>query len=100
MDERTAWAAASLKVASDTMTIDVMTATFGLDPSDVHLKGTPYSHRNPRSKLWTYNVWIRGSGLGSDAPFLDHIDMLLGDIAPRREQLETLRPSEARIPRL
>src|SRR2546423_5612051 len=90
MDDRTAWTAASLKVASDTMTIDDMTATLGLDPSDVHLKGAPYSHRNPRSKLRTYNVWIRDSGLGSDAPFLDHIDMLLDDIAPRREQLETL----------
>jgi hypothetical protein len=95
MDERTAWAAASLKIASDTMTIDDLTATLSLDPSDVYLKGTPYkgtpyTRRNPRSKLRTYNVWIRDSGLGSDAPFLDHIDMLLEDIAPCREQLETL----------
>src|SRR5207248_1391351 len=65
-------------------------AVLQLTPDRFWIKGSPYSPRNPESRLRTNNVWVRTSGLASEEPFLDHIAELLADVEPRRRELEQL----------
>jgi len=89
-DARDTWAAASLRVISETMEVETIAAVLGLKPDDSWQKGTPSSARNPQSALRTHNGWVRTSGLDSDEPLLSHLDALFAELEPRADQLEQL----------
>lgn len=84
------WVTASLRIISEIMTIEEITTTLHLMPSDVRVKGTLISRHNPSRKVWKYNCWILASELTQDKTFAEHCDALLEKIEPSRQQLYAL----------
>jgi len=86
LDQRP-WAAAALVALSDTLDVEMMSATLGLEPNRTWRKGTRMSAGNPRSAIRTHSGCVWTSELDSTAPFLDHVDAVIEEMEPYREHL-------------
>ncbi len=84
------WAAASLRIASETVTIEEISAVLKRVPSQSWTQGMPSRVSDPGATMRTRNVWILESELDSEEPFVEHLVTLLLDVESRRSQLRWL----------
>ena len=81
MDEHDGkWATATLRVASQTKTVEDITHTVGIAPTSVRRQGEPVTYRHPNAPLRSEPIWLLESGLGESEPLERHIGRLLDHV--------------------
>jgi hypothetical protein len=81
---------ASLRISSKTLTAADITTTLGIEPTRQHEKGTPFSSRNPRSRLREASSWLLESDLSRSEPLEAHLEKLATLIEEKISQLKYL----------
>lgn len=84
------WAAATLRIFSETLEVEQITALVGLKPTRFYLKGDPLSARS--SQLRRTNAWLLMSGVAEDQGVDVHLVCLLDLIEPKADMLRSLCP--------
>ncbi|HEY1180333.1 MAG TPA: DUF4279 domain-containing protein [Phytomonospora sp.] len=86
----TKWSAGAIRIASRTVNADEISERLGLVPDEQYERGSLTNPRNPSSPRYDSNLWIRKSGLGSDADLVEHVVALVRLAGGRRDQLRLL----------
>jgi Domain of unknown function (DUF4279) len=71
------WSVASLRISSSVVGSAKISSILGIEPTIAYEKGTPLSHRNPKSKLREQTIWLLESGLDSSVSLERHIEHLV-----------------------
>jgi Domain of unknown function (DUF4279) len=85
-----AWSRAALRVMSEILDPDEVTARVGIDPTEAHARGTPKSRRDPRSARRRSSIWLLESGLPRTASLREHLDSLSRSIRPHLRKFTSL----------
>ncbi|MFC7219687.1 DUF4279 domain-containing protein [Streptomyces polyrhachis] len=89
----TKWSAGSLRIVSQTITVDEISAVLGIEPDDYFEHGSLEIACNPDTFRRKRSVWILKSGLDSDRWLQEHAEALVGRLGERRESLGRLAES-------
>ena len=83
------WAAAALRIFSETFEVEQITALVGLKPTRFYAKGDLVSARSPQ--LRRTNAWLLKSGVAEDQGIDVHLGWLLDLVGSKADALRTLR---------
>jgi hypothetical protein len=83
------WATAALRIFSEKLEVEQITALIGLKPTRCYAKGDPISAGNPQ--LRHANAWLLKSDVAEDQSIAVHLGWLLGSIESKVDALRTLR---------
>jgi hypothetical protein len=83
------WATAALRMFSETLEVDEITALIGLRPTRFYTKGDPISARGP--ELRRTNAWLLKSEIAEDQGLDVHLGWLVDLIESKVVALGTLR---------
>lgn len=84
------WAKASLRVFSDAVSIEDISALLGVAASHSYRKGQPVSSRNEKV-LRHESVWLLDSPLADSKDLTSHLEWLLDFIEPRLHVIRSLQ---------
>ncbi len=80
----------SLRILSDTLSVNEITNILGVDPTRIFEKGSLSSPRNPKSLTRNSSVWIFESKLHESEELEKHVDIILSFVEDHNEQFKTL----------
>ena len=86
-NEQGKWAQGSIRISSDILSPDEITALIGLEPTSTLKKGDRFMPGRPRSAIAVANIWILDSGLGSEYAVTSHLDVCLSRLEGREASL-------------
>jgi hypothetical protein len=87
------WASGSLRICSDTLTPQQVSAALGIQPDSSFDKGSLSSPRNPQSHRRETSVWLLTSGLGNDRWLDEHVAALVQRLEGKNDALRELSAS-------
>jgi hypothetical protein len=85
------WCSAVLRILSESMSIEDISAKINFQPTRCHIKGEPYSKRNPKSRIRGENIWILESCLTDQDTLEATIDYFLSFLKEREDVIKSLQ---------
>ena len=82
------WSRAGLRIASKTLDPSKIGEMLGLEPTKMHVKGTPRSSRH--TAVWPASMWSLESPLSDSLALTDHLRFLLDLLEPKKGVLKQL----------
>lgn len=83
---------ACLRISSKTLSAAEITNILKREPTRAYDKGTPFSSRNPKSRIRKESVWLLESGLESSESLDVHIEKLVLFVEENTDLLKNLLP--------
>lgn len=90
MTQSKLWHSAALRLQSSILTADEISNVMQLSPTDSFEKGTPYSQRNPMSKIREQTLWIWESGCSQAESIELHLERVASLIESKHTELQKL----------
>jgi hypothetical protein len=84
------WAQGSVRISSDILSPDDISALIRLQPTRTRRKGEPFMPKRPRSAIVEINMWVLESGLGSEYSIPSHLDVCLRRLEERVAELSEI----------
>ncbi|MCP4265354.1 MAG: DUF4279 domain-containing protein [Candidatus Brocadiaceae bacterium] len=86
------WSSASLRISSESITLNEICEELNTRATCSHEKGTPVNPRNSNSPLRQENLWILKSSLDDTLPLEKHIEELVNFLEEKIDVLKKMLP--------